>query len=595
MLGAVVFASPARALNPQISKLYSRGGNTAAAEQFGDQVCITDRWILVGVPGYDLTVGGAAADDAGAVLVFDVKTGRYLRRLTANDSETDVAGDAFGSSVAVCGNRAVIGAPQFGGGQGAAYVFDLLTGKKLYRLLATGSPGASDQFGTSVATDGDNIAVGAPGTVTNKGSVFVFLANSGLPKPNFLLGITPPTAAAGDKLGTTMALCGRWLLAGAPAAAGNQGKVFVIDVESTNAAGTFTLTASDGLAGDWFGWSLAVDGPYALVGAIRPGNPGAAYLIHLPTAQEVTKFTASDGAPSDLFGSGVALNGNLALIGASGKNSDLGGAYLYDITSGAEMRRFTAPDGRLLQSFGGSVALCGPNAVIGAPEDGDLGSTAGAVYYYRPLAGPLPFRTIAKSRDFAPGVVDADFGTLLTPAVNSIGEMTMAGTLTGAGSNRNRDRGIWTDTNGPLSLITKSRNDLTGLNYMNGGEKVGSVSMPVFEQDGFKVFPATLTGTGVTKSNNAVVLGHDGTALETLARTGDATVNGLDSALALRFPEVLQTRSPSTSWVVLPYVLNAKAAGATATTDTGVLVLNQDGSLQDKAAREGQAMTGLLG
>ncbi|MCB1092348.1 MAG: hypothetical protein KDL87_12505, partial [Verrucomicrobiae bacterium] len=46
---------------------------------------------------------------------------------------------------------------------------------------------------------------------------------------------------------------------------------------------------------------------------------------------------------------------------------------------------------------------------------------------------------------------------------------------------------------------------------------------------------------------------------------------------------------------VLPYVLNAKAAGATATTDTGVLVLNQDGSLQDKAAREGQAMTGLLG
>ena len=129
LLGAVVFASPARALNPQISKLYSRGGNTAAAEQFGDQVCITDRWILVGVPGYDLTVGGAAADDAGAVLVFDVKTGRYLRRLTANDSETDVAGDAFGSSVAVCGNRAVIGAPQFGGGQGAAYVFTHADGR----------------------------------------------------------------------------------------------------------------------------------------------------------------------------------------------------------------------------------------------------------------------------------------------------------------------------------------------------------------------------------------------------------------------------------------------------------------------------------
>jgi len=96
------------------------------------------------------------------------------------------------------------------------------------------------------------------------------------------------------------------------------------------------LQASDGISGDHFGWSVALngDGHIALIGAPgKNGNQGAAYVFteQSNTWTEQPELTAADGAPVNAFGYSVALSndGHIALIGAPGKNRYQGAAYVF--------------------------------------------------------------------------------------------------------------------------------------------------------------------------------------------------------------------------------------------------------------------------
>ena len=82
------------------------------------------------------------------------------------------------------------------------------------------------------------------------------------------------------------------------------------------------LTASDGVSGDEFGYSVALSGTTALVGAYyRNNGTGAAYVFSDAggTWTQQAELTASDGATGDGFGSSVALSGSTALVGAAGQ------------------------------------------------------------------------------------------------------------------------------------------------------------------------------------------------------------------------------------------------------------------------------------
>jgi hypothetical protein len=90
------------------------------------------------------------------------------------------------------------------------------------------------------------------------------------------------------------------------------------------------LTAADGADGDVFGYSVAVSGQTAIIGAAGKtiGNnsgQGAAYVFNCSgtpcTWTQQQELTASDGARDDEFGNSVAVSGNTAIIGAWGKNS----------------------------------------------------------------------------------------------------------------------------------------------------------------------------------------------------------------------------------------------------------------------------------
>jgi hypothetical protein len=108
------------------------------------------------------------------------------------------------------------------------------------------------------------------------------------------------------------------------------------------------LTASDGAASDNFGYSVALSGETALVAANSDdigsnSNPGSAYVFvrsgSLWGLQ--AKLTASDGAAFDYFGYSVALSGETALVGAFGDDSQRGSAYVF-VRSGAAWSQQTS-------------------------------------------------------------------------------------------------------------------------------------------------------------------------------------------------------------------------------------------------------------
>ena len=106
------------------------------------------------------------------------------------------------------------------------------------------------------------------------------------------------------------------------------------------------LLASDAQADDWFGWSVAVSGTSAVVGAYLEdaggSEAGAAYVFQRDQGGtdnwgEVTKLTASDGDLYIRFGWSVAVSGDTAIVGASFDDTggnDAGAAYVFQRDQG---------------------------------------------------------------------------------------------------------------------------------------------------------------------------------------------------------------------------------------------------------------------
>ncbi len=141
------------------------------------------------------------------------------------------------------------------------------------------------------------------------------------------------------------------------------------------------LTASDGEASDYFGFSVALSGDTALVGAYGDDDSGtasgSAYIFVKPTynwatGTETAKLKASDTVIHDQFGLSVALFNDTALIGAVGDDdggTNSGSAYLFVRPAGGwvtdtETTKLTASDPYLFDGFGNSAALFG-DTVLG--------------------------------------------------------------------------------------------------------------------------------------------------------------------------------------------------------------------------------------
>jgi len=309
-------------------------------------------------------------------------------QLTAGDG---AAGDYFGCSVAVSGDTALVGAygVDVGGNadQSSAYVFvrSGTTWTQQQKLVADDGA-ADDHFGISVALSGDTALVGAIGddeTCTDQGSAYVFTRSDGAWTEQQKL-TAGDGAGAGDWFGYSVALSGETALVAAcsdDVGATDQGSAYVF----VRSDGTWTeqqrLTAGDGAGDDWFGWSVALSGETAAVGAYKDdvdgkSNQGSAYVFVRSgdTWTQQQQLKAGDGAAYDYFGSSVALSGETAVVGAPYDDvatTDQGSAFVFlrDGAAWSQQQQLTATDGAAYDYFGSSVALAGDTALVGAISD----------------------------------------------------------------------------------------------------------------------------------------------------------------------------------------------------------------------------------
>jgi hypothetical protein len=193
---AYVFVRNATAWSQQA---YLKASNSDASDFFGGAVALSGNTAVVGAIGESSNATGVDGDEtnnsasfAGAAYVFTANGTTWSQQAYLKASNTD-AGDTFGSSVAVSGDTAIVGASSesssatgvngdesdnSAGGAGAAYVFvrNGVTWSQQAYLKASNTE-LQDRFGISVAIDGDTGVVGAelqPSQETRSGAAYVF-------------------------------------------------------------------------------------------------------------------------------------------------------------------------------------------------------------------------------------------------------------------------------------------------------------------------------------------------------------------------------------------------------------------------------------
>ncbi len=364
----------------EIQKLLASDGETN--DEFGLSVSIDGDTALIGT-----VKDNENGQYAGSAYVFirTDDTWTFQQKLLAINGQ---AHDYFGYSVSLSGDTALIGAVGVDSGKGASYVFvrSGVTWAEQAKLTASDA-GLYDEFGCSVSVNQDTSLIGSYGHEGGKGSAYVFVRTGATwTQQAELLASDGNT---NDQFGLSVALDGDSALIGAHwddfSDDDDAGSAYVFTRAGTTWTQQQKLVASDGQAGDEFGRSVSLSGDTALIGAPKndmASTPGSAYVFARSDTvwAQQQKLVPSDGVAPDYFGCAVALDDDTAVIGAfwgDGLVTDSGSAYVFarSGTLWSEQAKLFASDGEGYDEFGYAVSLWEDTALVGAfQDDGAKGS-----------------------------------------------------------------------------------------------------------------------------------------------------------------------------------------------------------------------------
>jgi hypothetical protein len=369
----------------------------------GGDVALDAQTALVGC--YNLSVDQVAL---GGVYVFGRSGARWTQKqlLLADDHPGDVA---FGTSVALADNVALVGAPwhsSAGEEFGAAYLFarEADGWKPTQRLLADDGR-AHSHFGMDVALSGDFALVGAPDDDNREpgaGAVYAFTRGA----KAWAQGqkILAESSHKNDSFGSSLALAGDVALVGArfwhDARGKGVGAVYVLQREGQTWRQKQVLTASDGKPNARFGSSIALSGNVALIGADqddgKANTSGAAYVFVRQGAQwvERQKLTAPVAHEAGRFGMSVALSPNSAIVAAdqaqNAAQERTGSVHVF-LRAGQRwplQQTVFVDDGKQGDYFGAAVAISGRDVLVGAPGRDGHGADTGTSYLFSLSSSP---------------------------------------------------------------------------------------------------------------------------------------------------------------------------------------------------------------
>jgi len=155
--GAVyVFTRSGTSWAPQA---FIKGSYSGARFAFGTSVSLSGSLLAVGAPNAGAI--GIGNEGKGGFYIFE-RNGITWREISAGNASDLVAGDQFGHTVAISGNRVAVGVPAQASGKGAVYIYEG-SGMSWSRTITFPGGDPGDGFGSSVALAGQTLAVGAPG------------------------------------------------------------------------------------------------------------------------------------------------------------------------------------------------------------------------------------------------------------------------------------------------------------------------------------------------------------------------------------------------------------------------------------------------
>jgi len=377
---------------------FLKASNPGVLDGFGASVDVDRNTLIVGAPNEDSSavgLGGSQTDnsapDAGAVYVFKRTGTLWLHEAYIKASNTE-SGDKFGSSVALVGNTAVIGAVDEDsnavgvngseannseGQAGAAYVFTRfgsLWTQQAY--LKASNSDSGDRFGSALHLNGDTLVVGSTGessastgvngvqldeSVPNAGAAYVFVRTAGVWAQQAYVKASNP--GIDDLFGTSLALHGDRLVVGAlredSSATGvdgsqaddnanDAGAAYVFERNGTTWSQLAYLKASNTQSGDLFGSACTVFGDIVVCSAIDEASNATG-----ANGDQSNDFAPQSGAcyafeivPSPFTELTGCLALNTAALSSTSPGLVLAQTTLFDITAGLY------PDGLALLYYG---------------------------------------------------------------------------------------------------------------------------------------------------------------------------------------------------------------------------------------------------
>ncbi|MEX2139248.1 MAG: PQQ-binding-like beta-propeller repeat protein [Pirellulales bacterium] len=258
----------------------------------------------------------------GRVYAYGTVTGELLQTIPQPTPQNP----AFGSALAYGEGRLLVSDPAFSGvpfiaqGIGEAYLFNAATGQ-LERPIRNPAPELGDLFGsgTSLAISGNRAIVGSILANDDAGRVWAFDRSSG----NVLLTLENPNPESTffDSFGFSVTANQDIIAVGAQedstSGVEGDGTVYVFDALSGSLR--HTLFNPHSRVNAEFGRSIALtDDGNLLVGAFGNAGGGHAYLFDSVTGNLLLDIANPDPSTVGVFGFSVATIGNNMVVGAPG-------------------------------------------------------------------------------------------------------------------------------------------------------------------------------------------------------------------------------------------------------------------------------------
>jgi hypothetical protein len=303
--------------------------------------------------------------------------------------------DGFGENVDISGDYALIGSQSnyYNTNLGTAYIYKNTNETwTLQAELTSSETGRGYSSIQSVAISEDYAAVGQSGST---GPVYIFARDGDSWNQQTILNVSGGLFSSNDTSNNRISLDDDTIIIGSSSGLNNvylSGSAHIFVSDGENWSKQAVLTPSDVDSYDRFGYSVDIDGDYAVIGAYEGfGYPGAgsAYIFHrdgdIWTQQ--AKLTDPDAEIRDNFGGSVSISGDYAVIGASRDKVDgmtTGSAFVFirEGDSWTLQEKLTATDVEAWDLFGVSVGIDGDNIIVGSRYSDGRDSNSGSAYLF---------------------------------------------------------------------------------------------------------------------------------------------------------------------------------------------------------------------